>query len=145
MRDLLERWARLEPKRCKAVEGQRPAWSVGTAYYRDDGSKVGTDQTYIEVPPTGVPRMGEDRGALLVAVIEAIETRGWTFQLLTTTQTLTGDPLRAIAQGYDAHVYASGPRLRHRVLGRGESTGNRYLSAVEALLTAYLDALEAEK
>lgn len=90
----------------------------------------------------------EDRryGELLVAVIENIEARGWTFSAHTATVTRLADgdtEGRIVDRGYGATVFTWAD-------GKPNSMGPVYTSlepvdtVVAALLTAYVAALEVE-
>lgn len=114
MRELLEKWARLEPVRIVLLEGGKvrfPPPLNATMFCRE-----------IELDRVAA-------GILLAAVIDAIEARGWEW-------TLWGDGRER--EGI-VHVVDSDPKKPRRNYGDGLTT-----APAAALLSAYLAALEAE-
>lgn len=123
MRELLERWSRLEPNRCYPT-------TIGVV----DGDPV---QRWC-IPLVGKPSywwggtMSE--AAVLAAAIEAIEARGWTCSL--THNLVQPGTWRAI-------VWASTARPGTRTYHPSRASDANTPAA--ALLGAYLAALEAER
>lgn len=107
MRELLERWAKLEPERCQVGEYY--------AHFSLDGFQFRLWHNDVLTPRRSA--------TLLAAVIEAIEARGWDWNLMSML------PWNATARRYMATV-------TYHVKEAD--------SDVAALLTAYLAALEAE-
>ena len=123
MRELLEKWTRLEPDRCYEVEyGDGTATAVtvaGETLYVDSPGRVKADQ-------------GVSRAFILAATIEAIEAqrtsrgRGWTWTLRSP---------RNDEPQYVGLVYYANKQWK---AGRGDTPA-------EALLTAYRAALARVK
>jgi len=68
MRELLERWSRLEPERCMSGP---PTTNICVSVRVGDGLHDDTHAVVLDRPSA------KQRALLLAAVIEAIETRGW--------------------------------------------------------------------
>lgn len=108
MRAALERWAQLEPERCSI-----------TAHAVDLAAPFAFRIHWVMLDADPI-----NRAALFTAVIEAIEARGWEWNVGTTMQ----PPVQA---------YVTTPKRRH--------LSTRAATPAEALLRAYLTALEAER
>ncbi len=117
MKELLERWASLEPERC-TTEGVGDYQIV----YDNRGHVL-----YLDDPEFFVP------GDVQLAAQEAIEARYdiWLVQNATWAE----------AGGY----YAEIPAYRARVVYADPSNLPSYPTPAEALLAVYLEALQAEK
>ena len=112
MRDLLERWAQLEPER---VHIGPPLSDIGADI------RLGGVPFWVTFDTFGV----EAPAIVLAATIEAIEARGWTWEVR-----------RDLQGGYPSRVWPL-------EVGRPVTGWSRNAPA-EALLTAYLAAIEAE-
>ena len=110
MRELLERWARAEPRRC--LIGPPTTNICASVALGGDGFNFVYDH------PTP-----QRLGLLLAAVLEAIEARGWFWNVGTTLQ----EPVQA---------YVQSPERSFRPV--------RAETPAAALLGAYLAALAAE-
>ena len=122
MRELLERWAQLEVERCW-LDAERPNVLLG-----------GLTLSYWTGPPMRAipddyPLDALDRALVLAATIEAVTARGWEWSLWSDGNEVSGDiTIRDDDTG----------------LGVVHGSGLKQLSTpAEALLTAYLAALEA--
>lgn len=115
MRDLLERWARLEPDRCDPTHDDIMGNVILTIRWSRDT---------ITLVPDDYPLDTFDRTCILAAVKEAIEALGWSWKL----QEFGPKPHLVRAWIASSH--------RHAPLLREGST------PAEALLSAYLDAVE---
>jgi hypothetical protein len=125
MKELLERWAKLEPTRCEGVYRGEGVFSVYV--------HLGREERVYRIVHDLVESANAANSWLQAAVQEAIEARSWRWELTS--------PWRG-----DSHTYtrywcdldASTSELDRPVIGQeGES-------AAEALLSAYLTALEAQ-
>lgn len=126
MRELLERWSRLEPERC--MSGPPTTHICVVVQVGDiDIFHDGAHTVMLDRPSA------KQRALLLAAVIEAIEARGWDYRLSSSTPQ---------------------PGMTHAIVWTGASRpGTRTYrpshdahgdTPAAALLGAYLAALEAE-
>jgi hypothetical protein len=122
MKELLERWAALEPERVK----RRWDGCLGVAY--DDGGLV-----LEERPGTyGSPEFHKFAGIYVQAAVqEAIEARGWNWEAARKGKWPDG------AWMHTGHVW-------HPFSARPDEFGYSRQSPAEALLSAYLTAVEAQ-
>lgn len=120
MKELLQRWAELEPERCR-IPGNSSTAEDQEVFIDEAGHQIWNAQS------------GLERGLVQIAVQEAIAARGWTIRVESLYHAMDDSYI------YDSIVFASNGGFNWRSFGE-EST-----MAAESLLSAYLKALEKAK